>query len=205
MRKSRDQRREEIITATLDLLAERGVREASTQAIADRVGIAQATVFRHFHSRDEIFAGALEWIGRALFQAIQGPLDGSGSPAERLRTVIRLHLRFIGGRKGLPRLLLSDRLHLENPRLKDMVLAIMARYTTAVSRLIREGIDHGEFRRDLDPDRTAGMLIAMIQGIVVRWSLSDFAFRLEGSAEDLWALLGPALGAPDTAPGSAAG
>lgn len=193
MRKSREERQEEIIAATLDLAADRGARDTSTQAIADRVGIAQATVFRHFRSRDEIFAAALKWVGKALFRAIQGSLDGPGSPAERLQTLIRRQLKFISGRKGIPRLLLSDRLHLENPALKRTVLAIMARYTAEVSRLIRDGIDRGEFRTDLDPDRAAEMLIAMIQGLVVRWSLADFSFRLEESADDVWDLLWPAI------------
>lgn len=193
MRKTREERQEEIIAATLDLAAERGARDASTQAIADRVGIAQATVFRHFRTRDEIFAAALKWIGKALFRSIQGSLDGPGSPSERLRTLIRRQLKFISGRKGIPRLLLSDRLHLENPALKRTVLAIMARYTAEVSRLIRDGIDRGEFRADLDPDRAAEMLIAMIQGLVVRWSLADFGFRLEDSADDVWDLLWPAI------------
>jgi len=193
MRKSRDERREEIIQATLDLAAEKGARNASTQAIADRVGIAQATVFRHFRTRDEIFAAALEWVGRMLFRAIAGPLSGDGSAVQRLRDLIDRQLDFISGRKGVPRLLLSDRLHLENPALKRIVLGIMGRYTAAVSRLIRDGQDRGEFRTDLDPDRIAGMLIAMIQGLVLRWSLSDFSFRLEKSGGDIWAVLGPAL------------
>lgn len=193
MRKSREERREEIIEATLDLAAEKGARDASTQAIADRVGIAQATVFRHFRTRDEIFAGALEWIGKALFRAIGGPLSASGSATERLREVIQRQLQFISQRKGVPRLLLSDRLHLENPALKRIVLGIMGRYTAEVSRLIRDGQERGEFRSDLDPDRVAEMLIAMIQGLVVRWSLSDFGFRLEDAGDDVWAVLGPAL------------
>lgn len=193
MRKSREERREEIIDATLELAAEKGARDTSTQAIADRVGIAQATVFRHFRTRDEVFAGALEWIGRALFRAIGGPLSGSGPAPDRLRQLIDRQLKFISGRKGVPRLLLSDRLHLENPALKRIVLGIMGRYTAEVSRLIRDGQDRGEFRSDLDPDRVAEMLIAMIQGLVLRWSLSDFGFRLDKAGDDVWAVLGPAL------------
>ena len=193
MRKSREERREEIIEATLDLAAEKGARDASTQAIADRVGIAQATIFRHFRTRDEIFAGALEWIGKALFGAISGPLSGRGSAEKRLRELIERQLKFISARKGVPRLLLSDRLHPENPALKRIVLGIMGRYTAQVSRLIRDGQDRGEFRSDLEPDRVAEMLIAMIQGLVLRWSLSDFSFQLEEAGDDIWAVLGPAL------------
>lgn len=196
VRKTREERRREIVAAALEVAADRGAGETTTQAIADRVGIAQATVFRHFRSRDEIFASALERIGRELFRALRAPLAGSASPAQRLRELIRRQLAFIGARRGLPRLLLSDRLHLENPALKRIVLGIMGRYAGEVSRLLREGVERGEFRSELDPDRTAELLLALVQGLVVRWSLSDFSFRLEAQADEVWALLRPALERP---------
>lgn len=193
MRKSRDQRREEIIRAALDISAEQGSRDATTQAIAERVGIAQATVFRHFRSKDEVFASALEWIGDSLFGALRGAFTGSGTPSERLRQVIREHLKFIGEHKGVPRLLLSDRLHLESPHLKRIVLGIMGRYTAEVRLVIQEGVDQGEFREDVRADQVAAMVMALIQGIVVRWSLSDFSFSLEAMADEVWEFLEPAL------------
>lgn len=202
-RKSSEERREEIVQALLDLTAERGTRDVSTQAIADRVGIAQPTVFRHFPTRDAIFRAALDSIGRKLLDVLTPMLSGRGPADTRLRKLLTRQLRFISRRKGLPRLLFSERLHLEDPELKAVVRNIMARYTSRLETLLQEGIAQGYFRQDLDTGETARLIVAMIQGLVMRWSLSDFEFPLEQQGEVLWRFLEPVLATPGSSPPAA--
>lgn len=138
------------------------------------------------------------WLGSALFRAIDRPLHSTGSPSRRLRHLIRRQLRFIGRREGIPKLLRSDRLHLESPALRRSVTAIMARYQAEVAQLVRVGIERGEFRHDLDPEHIARSLALLIQGLVVNWSLSGFSYRLENATEDVWQLIWPAIRSPET-------
>jgi AcrR family transcriptional regulator len=198
MSKSHEERKSEIIEAALEIAADKGVGGATTQAIADRVGIAQPTVFRHFKSRNAIFEAAVNGIAEALFRNVSGLLEGYEPADDRLRELIRRQLRFIGRRRGVPRLLFSDRLHIEIPTLRNAVLGVMGRYEKAVTELIEEGVWEKRFREDLDPQETARVLIAMIQGLVVRWSLSNYAFELEDEAEAVWRLLWQGL-KPDSA------
>ncbi|WP_019593499.1 TetR/AcrR family transcriptional regulator [Thioalkalivibrio sp. ALM2T] len=202
-RKSGEQRREEIVQALLDLTAEHGTRDVSTQAIADRVGIAQPTIFRHFPTRDAIFRAALDVIGRKLLDVLAPMLSGRGAADVRLRKLLTRQLRFISRRKGLPRLIFSERLHREDPKLKAVVRDIIDRYTAQLEGLLREGVSQGCFRQDLEPAETARLIVAMIQGLVMRWSLSDFEFRLDQQGDVLWRLLEPALRAPQSQPGQA--
>ena len=189
MSKSHEERKSEIIEAALEIAADQGVGGATTQAIADRVGIAQPTIFRHFKSRNAIFEAAVTGIAEALFRNIAGLLEGYEPADVRLQELIRRQLRFIGRRRGVPRLLFSDRLHIEIPTLRSAVLGVMDRYTQALTRLIEEGMWEKRFRRDLEPQETARILISMIQGLVVRWSLSNYAFELEDEAEAVWRVL----------------
>ena len=193
MRKSGEERQEEIIQAVLDLAAEQGVKQVTTQAIADRVGIAQPTVFRHFKTRNAILHAALEWIGKGLLTVLTPILAGGGPPDVRLHQLLNRQLQFISQRKGLPRLLFSERLHLEDPQLKEVVRRIMDAYTGHLQALLSEGIEQGCFREDLDPEETSWLIVAMIQGLVMRWSLSDFSLPLAEQGDVLWRLLEPAL------------
>ncbi|QKT05026.1 TetR family transcriptional regulator [Ectothiorhodospiraceae bacterium 2226] len=199
MRKSSEERREEIVQAALDLAGERGVKQLTTQAIAEKVGIAQPTIFRHFKTRDAILRAALEWIGKSLLAALTPILAGGGPADARLRQLLARQLQFISRRKGLPRLLFSERLHLEDPQLKAVVRRIMDAYTARVATLLSEGVAEGRFRADLDPEETARLIVALVQGQVMRWSLTDFDFPLAKQGEALWRLLGPALLAPGVA------
>lgn len=193
-RKTGEERREEIVQAVLDLAAERGVKQVTTQAIAERVGIAQPTIFRHFKTRDAILHAALEWIGKSMLAALAPILAGGGPADERLRRLLGRQLRFISRRKGMPRLLFSERLHLEDPQLKAVVLRVMEAYRERVTGLLREGMAEGCFRADLDADETARLIVALMQGLVMRWSLTDFALPLAEQDEAIWRLLAPALG-----------
>lgn len=193
MGKPHEQRQQEIVEAALELAAEQGVKKVTTQAIADRVGIAQPTVFRHFPNRDAIFAAAIDWLARGLFAALGAFFTGSGPADERMRALIHAQLAFIERNKGLPRILFSDRLHLESPVLKAAVQRIMRRYMEQIASLVRAGQAEGRFRSDLDPEVTACHVAALIQGTVMRWSIFDFGFSLEDEAETLWAFLARSL------------
>ncbi len=193
MGRPHEQRKQEIIEAAMDLAAEQGIKRVTTQAIADRVGIAQPTVFRHFKTRDAIFAAAIDFLSRNLFQALEAFFTGEGPADERLEQLIRRQLGFISTHKGLPRLLFSDRLHLESPALKAGIQKVMDRYTSQVASIIRDGQQSGCFRADLDADETGRYVAALIQGLIMRWSIFDFGFKLEDEADALWRFVHAAL------------
>ncbi len=193
MGKPHEQRKQEIIEAAMDLAAEQGVKRVTTQAIADRVGIAQPTVFRHFKTRDAIFAAAIDFLSTNLFRVLETFFVGKGPADERLRQLIRTQLSFISKQKGLPRLLFSDRLHLESPALKAGIQKVMDRYTRQVANIIRDGQQSGCFRANLDADETGRYVAALVQGLIMRWSIFDFGFALEDEADALWHFLYAAL------------
>lgn len=192
-RKTHQERKEEIVQGALELASEGGVKAVTAQAIADRVGIAQPTVFRHFKTRDAIFRAAVEWIGNTLFGVLEG-FARTGEPADqRLHTLLRRQLTLVSKHRGLPRLLFSDRLHLEDPELKGAVRRVLERYVRHLEAILRDGVEAGVFRPDLDPQATARWIAATVQGLIMRWSLYDFGFRLEGEVEPLWRFLEPLL------------
>lgn len=196
MRKSHEQRKREIIEAALELAADTGVTRATTAAIAARVGIAQPTVFRHFPDRDAIFRAAIDWVGQGMEAEVAPCFEGAEPADRRLRAVLNAQLAYIARFKGMPRILFSDRLHLESPELKTAVRTIMGGLAERLAGLIREGAEQGRFPSVTDPEAAAWQVIALIQGTLLRWSLHDFAFSLEDQGEPLFQFVAGALGAP---------
>ncbi len=190
MGKPHAQRKAEIIHSVLALSAEVGAKKVTTQAIADRVGIAQATVFRHFKTRDHIFAETIQWLAGQLFESLSSCLNNQKQPAdERLSSLITRQLGFVSRHQGLPRILFSDQLHIESPALKGVVQTVMSRYTRQVAALIDEGVATGCFKQGIRSIETATLITALIQGTVMRWSIFDFNFDLEDEAEPIQRLL----------------
>jgi len=193
MGKSHDIRKQEIVEATLALAAEQGLKNLTTQAIAERVGIAQPTIFRHFNSRDAIFGAVIGWVAENLFYVLEQLEHDPAPPDERLRRLLQRQLAFIGKRRGIPRVVFSDRLQVESPALKAAVREIYQRLLGRIARLLEEGRVCGCFRADLQPEQDARHIGALLQGTIMRWSVQDFSFPLEDEAEALWRFLRPAL------------
>ena len=177
----------------MELTAEHGIKRVTTQAIADRVGIAQPTVFRHFKTRDAIFAAVIAWVAENLFKAISVAVRPDDPPEEQLQLLIRHQLSFINQHRAIPKVLFSDLLHLESPQLKAALQQVMDRYMKRVTELLSAGIESGSLRKDLDAQETARYVTALVQGLVLRWSIYEFSFSLEEEAGLMWKFLWPAL------------
>jgi len=193
MGKPTEQRKAEIIQSTLELAARQGVAKVTTLAIAEEVGIAHATVFRHFKTREAIFSASLTWIVENMFAELE-PVFTSNEPADvRLEDLIFTQLKFVSEHRGLPRLLFSDRLHMESEQLKHIVKNAMDNFTGRIAGLINEGVEDGLFNKDVQADSAARYLIALFQGLMMRWSIFDFEFQIENESANLWQFYSNAL------------
>ena len=155
MGKPQEERRKEIVQAAMEIAAETGIKKVTTQAIADKVGIAQPTVFRHFKTRDDIFAAVIGWIAENLSKAILSGTDPEDTPDEQLRKLLQSQLTFINKHRAVPKVLFSDLLHLESPKLKSLLQELMNGYIKRVTQLLEQGKKDGLYREALNAEQTA--------------------------------------------------
>ena len=182
-----EERQADIVQGTIDLCAEEGVGKITTQGIANRIGVAQATIFKHFKNRDDVFAAVLRWLSGQMFKTIEGEFKKADtSDSQRLQTILTKQLNFANKNRALPRILFSDRLHSDSSVLKGIVQNVLRRYIEALTELIKEGQVSGEFATDIDPLQAAEHIAASIQGTLMRWSINDFNFDLPAQAEQLY-------------------
>ena len=180
MRKSHEERKEEIIHATLYLAADDKSKKLTTQAIADNLGISQPTIFKHFKTSDKLFAAVFEWVSSRIFRVFDVILSNKeDTPDVRLHKLINAQLAFIATHPGVPRLIFSNQVYQGSAKLKNVVQTLMNLYTQKLARLIQEGIESGQYRSSLNSKDAAQLISTTIQGLLVRWSIHDFEFDLE--------------------------
>ena len=189
LRKSAEERRDEIIAVTLQLASEVGPEGITTEAIAKRVGVTQAAIFRHFPRKHDIWAAVVAWLRERVTVRWAEALRQTDDPAGRLRAVVAAQFLFITTIPALPAVLLSRELHAQ-AGLRAGLLGVMGEFRKTLAGILREGQGVGMVRADISPEAAANLLIALVQGTALRWSLSDGAFDLVAEGE---ALLGLAL------------
>lgn len=183
IRKPQQERKAEIVEAALNLSAEVGPDQTSTEAIAERIGFSQSAIFRHFPTKTDIWNAVFAKLSNEMEQGWEGA-DHKRSAQERIQFVVLSQLRLVNSVPALPSIVFSRELHRGNTILRMGVTALMKRFHTMLKTHITRGISRGEFCEDLDPEGAASLVVSSLQGVVMRWSLSGEAFDLldEGNA-----------------------
>lgn len=142
-------REDAIVSAVNRLLAEKGFDAMTVDEVAAEVGIAKASLYRHFTSKEELAAAAMVRAMQRAWDHIES-LDDAISPLERLRAVTRwaMHTQLNGEMPSLPS---------ENSSLRA-TLASHTGYTDlllSMSERLGEWIEaaqvDGDINRDLPP------------------------------------------------------
>lgn len=178
VRKSAEDRKAEIVDAALRLAGDIGPDRLTTEALAKAVGITQPGIFRHFPSKANIWEAVAERIGKRLRANAAMNDKKRGQPIDQLRSFVTGHLSFIEKTPAIPAILFSRELHAENDKLRAFFARMIARRQTHLSGLIAAEIEAGRFDKALDPDDAAYLILALIQGLAMRWSLNARGFDL---------------------------
>lgn len=178
-RKSADCRKAEIVAAMLRLADELGPDRLTTQAVARAVGLTQPGIFRHFPTKQDLWREVAVHIAETMTRAWDRVLAKGAAPQDRIAGLIGVQLSQIAANPAIPAILHSRELHAENAPLRAEFLNIMTRFQALLAEELQKGRAAGVFRADLEPKDGAILLISLVQGLAIRWSLGNRSFSLE--------------------------
>lgn len=187
-RKTAEERRLEIVSAALRLADAMGPDRLTTEAIAAEIGLSQPAIFRHFRTKPAIWQAVAESVADRMTAAWGGVLDRPSGSVERVRDLIGAQLRLIEATPAIPAILFSRELHVENEGLRAHFLDLMRRFHRTIAGEVRRAQEDGEMRENLDPDDIAYLIVGLVQGLAVRWSLNRKGFALEAEGARLLAV-----------------
>jgi AcrR family transcriptional regulator len=178
----------DIVDAAIDLFGSRGFRGTTIAAIAERVGLTDAGVLHHFPTKSVLIEAALE---RGLL----------------LQTTRMRELLEPGGLEAIRRMRDWGSIMEEGPELSSLQIVmstegiasdspvrdyVQQRYTNLnelIVGLIRQGIDRGEIRPDVDVDWEATALVAYLDGMRLQWFYSSDRLSLKAAVQRYFDLL----------------
>ena len=178
MRKSAEERKNEIMASALRLADELGPDSLSVEAIARDVGLTQPGVFRHFPTKQAIWEAVTDTITDRMIDGWNTVYSRGGQPVEQLRELILTQFRLIHTTPAIPAILFSRELHAKNNRLRETVFNLLAQFHQTIASQVTKAQDAGTFRRDFNVNDVSFLLIGLVQGLAVRWSLSGRSFVL---------------------------
>ncbi|MEZ5937491.1 MAG: TetR/AcrR family transcriptional regulator [Hyphomonadaceae bacterium] len=154
--------RERLVRAATSIAAREGLAAATTAAIADRAGVAEGTLYRHFPSKDELLIAAYrDMKNRVFIQAAEG-VDTSLPPPDRLKRMWRAI--YDAYREDPDAFLFGMRFAESGLEKKEGGEAARA-IGKMVTDLRRDGVASGDFRK-LPADLLGNLFLAPISSLL---------------------------------------
>jgi AcrR family transcriptional regulator len=155
-------RREQILEVATGLFAQQGFQGTTTKIIAEKSGVTEALIFRHFASKEELYWAVIERKINcaAPLERLVESLEAGGDDLEVLSRVALEVLERRAKDQTLSRLLLYSAL--EKHELSERFFRnYIANYFEVLAQFVRQGIAEGRFR-DIDPLLAARGFLGMV-------------------------------------------
>jgi AcrR family transcriptional regulator len=190
-------RQQQIVETVLDLVAEHGADGVSVQAIADRIGLTQPAVFRHFPSKEAIWVAVMMWLEEQLGAIHQAADTIFGeSPLTILKHMFTEHVRMVERHPALAKVVFSDHLRLQFPSLETRFAAVHAAYERRIVALLKRAKTQALVPASLPTDDAATLFLCMIQGLGFQYAIARRPMQLRREADQVFALYLRAIATP---------
>ena len=176
-------RKGEILQSLAGMLENPAGEKVTTAALAARLKVSEAALYRHFKGKAEMFEGLSEFIEHALFGIVNKITTEEKSGVRQLEQVVAVLLAFAQKNPGMTRVLIGDALVNEDERLQARINQLIERVEAALKQALRFGVSQKEIAEDVDIGAHANVLMSFVVG---RWHL----FAKSGFKRDpaeLWA------------------
>ncbi len=163
-------KKEAILVAGTKLFAEKGFGGTSMSELAEMTGIAGATVFYHFKTKEDLFLAVLEQVKDGILKSFDEYFAGNTfeNGLEMVEGVISFFLFMAGHREEWFLFLHRNhpyRLAEVNPVCRSYLEVIYNCFADVFERAIRRGIADGSIR-EIPPYKTALIILSMVDGVV---------------------------------------
>ncbi len=159
--------REDVIDAAGRLFADRGYHGTSMRDLGRELGLLGSSLYAHVESKQDLLVAVVE-RGASLFEAsAASALATEGSADRRLGALIEGHVDVVLDNIDVARTFLNEARVLDDGH-RRRVLAARDGYEAVFRQVLREGVDEGTFREDVDPSLDAIFVLSILNAIE-RW------------------------------------
>ncbi|HEY7658943.1 MAG TPA: nucleoid occlusion factor SlmA [Burkholderiales bacterium] len=176
-------RKHQILQTLAEMLEDPAGEKATTAALAKRLGVSEAALYRHFRGKAEMFEGLIEFIEQTLFALINKITGEEKSGVRQLEAIIGVMLAFAQKNRGMTRVLVGDALVNEDERLQTRINQLHDRLEAALKQALRFGVSQQEIAQDVDISAQANLIMSFVAGRWHQFARSGF----KRDPVELWA------------------
>jgi len=167
------ERKLQILQVLAEMLESPTPEKITTAALASRLEVSEAALYRHFASKAQMYEGLIEFIENTLFGLIN-KIAGEGNGLEQVRGMVQVMLAFAEKNRGMTRVLTGEVLVNEKERLQARMNQLMDRLETSLKQSLRIAATEGALSSDTDASAAANLILSFVLGKWLQFVKSGF-------------------------------
>jgi TetR/AcrR family transcriptional regulator len=169
------ERRVQILQALATMLEQPGAERVTTAALAAKLDVSEAALYRHFASKAQMFEGLIEFIESSVFTLINQIMERDADAVQKAARIVTLVLQFGEKNPGMTRVMVGDALVFENERLQQRMNQFFDRIESSLRQVLRDGAQAQQSATPtVDAQVRAALLVSFVQGRLQRHARSGF-------------------------------
>jgi len=169
------ERRVQILQALATMLEQPGAERITTSALAAKLDVSEAALYRHFASKAQMFEGLIEFIEQSVFTLVNQIGEREPDPSVRTRKLIVMLLQFAEKNPGMTRVMVGDALVFENDRLQERMNQFFDKLESSLKQTLRDAASASAAATPtLDAQVRASVIVAFMVGRLQRFARSGF-------------------------------
>jgi TetR/AcrR family transcriptional regulator len=177
------ERKHQILQILAQMLEDPAGERVTTAALAARLEVSEAALYRHFRGKAQMFEGLIEFIEQTVFALVNRITSEEKSGVRQLEAVIGVLLAFAQKNRGMTRVLIGDALVNEDAQLQARINQLHDRLEAVLKQALRFGVTQKEIAADVDVTAHANVLMSFVTGRWHQYAKSGF----KRDPVDLWA------------------
>ncbi|BBB63511.1 nucleoid occlusion factor SlmA [Undibacterium sp. YM2] len=147
--------------------------KVTTAALAAKVAVSEAALYRHFASKAQMFEGLIEFIESSIFGLINQINESQEDGMVQAQSIIMMLLNFAERNPGMTRVLIGDALVNEDERLQLRMNQLAERLEMAFRQSLRLAASQGHFAEE-EAQARASLLCSFVMGRWLRFAKTGF-------------------------------
>jgi TetR/AcrR family transcriptional regulator len=168
------ERKTQILQQLAAMLEKPASEKVTTAALAARLDVSEAALYRHFTGKAQMFEGLIEFIEQTLFALINKITTEEKSGARQLEAMVSVLLGFAQKNRGMTRVLIGDALVHEDEKLQVRINQLYDRLEAALKQAVRFGITQNEIAAETDAAACANLILSFVAGRWIQFAKSGF-------------------------------
>lgn len=168
------ERRLQILQTLASMLEHPRGDRITTAALAARLKVSEAALYRHFASKAQMYEGLIEFIENTVFGLVNQIDSREQSGLAQLRETVSMLLSFAVRNPGMTRVLIGDALVTEDDRLQQRVNRLLDRLEASMRQQLRIAVAQQELPAETDTVARAELVLSFVLGGWLRFAKSGF-------------------------------